>query len=76
MALTGERRQSLKKINITVSYDSEKIEVLNFHLDKKKLLLQEEIEKYIAVLYSKNVPKNIQEYIESKSKKGVANEVK
>ncbi len=58
----------MKKINITVSFDSEKIEVLNFHLDKKKLKLQEEIEKYIAVLYSKNVPKNIQEYIESKTK--------
>ncbi len=57
----------MKKTNIIVRYDSEKIDVLNFHLAKKNGNIHAELEDAITSLYEKVVPKTIQEYLEDKA---------
>ncbi len=57
----------MKKTNIIVRYDSEKIDVLNFHLAKKNANIHKELEEAITIIYEKIVPKAIQEYLEDKA---------
>ncbi|MFI3327230.1 MAG: DUF6103 family protein [Clostridia bacterium] len=64
----------MKKTNIIVRYDSEKIDVLNFHLNKKNGNIHTELEDAITNLYEKNVPKAMQEYLEDKALREQKNE--
>ncbi|MFI3327028.1 MAG: DUF6103 family protein [Clostridia bacterium] len=57
----------MKKTNIIVRYDSEKIDVLNFHLAKKNGNIHKELEEAITIIYEKIVPKAMQEYLEDKA---------
>ncbi|MFI3327460.1 MAG: DUF6103 family protein [Clostridia bacterium] len=57
----------MKKTNIIIRYDSEKIDVLNFNLAKKNGNIHTELEDAITTLYEKVVPKAIQEYLEDKA---------
>ena len=55
------------KKSISIGVESEKLSALEMYLGQKDLKLTDELEKQIEVLYQKNVPKNIREFIEMKA---------
>ena len=58
------RRDKMKKFQFTVEYNEEKIKAIKVSLKDKGKELDEEIIKYLDVLYNKNVPKLLKKYIE------------
>ena len=68
----------MKKTNITIQYDDEKLETLNVYLKGKGVDINEELCKAIDNLYNKLVPPAVRDFFEKKSdtahvKKPVAN---
>lgn len=57
----------MKKINITISYDEEKVSTLKIYLEQKELSLEGELEKCIDGLYAKQVPSQVQSFIALRS---------
>jgi len=55
----------MKKFQFTVEYNEEKIKAIKVSLKDKGKELDEEIIKYLDVLYNKNVPKLLKKYIEA-----------
>ena len=53
----------MKKINLTVSYEEEKVKALRWYLEQKGTRLEEELVKAVDTLFSKNVPANVRNYI-------------
>ncbi len=56
----------MKKTNITISFESEKLDALNFYISKKDVDLQSELADTVQKLYEKFVPQPTREYIEDK----------
>jgi len=54
----------MKKANITISYDEEKLNAIQVHLALKDLDLNEEIGTVLDTLYKKYVPASVRNYIE------------
>lgn len=54
----------IKKENITISFESEKLKALKKYMDKKNIDLQEEVSLGIKKLYDKYVPLAVREYID------------
>ena len=72
----------MKKINITVEYDEEKLSALKMYLEQKGQTVEGELQKSLEGLYNKNVPSGVREYIllkaepsKPKSKKSVISSV-
>lgn len=57
----------MKKISVTVQYDEEKLNTLKLFLEKKNVNINDEIVKYIDILYTKNVPAAVRDFFEMKS---------
>ena len=57
----------MRKATITVSYDEEKLDALKRYLERKGIDIQDELEKSIDTLYSKNVPSAVKEYLDMKT---------
>ena len=57
----------MKKVEITISFEEEKLEALEFSLKKEKSSVQKKIQEELAALYEKSVPEAVQEYLERKS---------
>jgi len=55
----------MKKANITVSFEQEKLKALQFYAGKKEASLQGELDDFLQKLYEKYVPAQTREYIES-----------
>lgn len=55
------------KKNITVSYDEEKLSALKMYLEQKGQTVEGELEKSLEVLYTKNVPSGVREYLQLKA---------
>lgn len=55
----------MKKVNITVSVEQEKLRAIQFYAAKKDSSLQAELDDFIQKLYEKYVPAQTREYIES-----------
>ncbi len=53
----------MKKINLTVSYEEEKLKALRWYLDQKGTTLEDELIKAVDMLFQKNVPANVRSYI-------------
>ena len=53
----------MKKINLTVSYEEEKVKALRWYLEQKNTKLEEELVKAVDTLFNKNVPANVRNYI-------------
>ena len=53
----------MKKINLTVSYEEEKVKALRWYLEQKGTRLEEELVKAVDTLFNKNVPANVRNYI-------------
>lgn len=54
----------MKQINISVSFDDEKLRALNKYLKKKELTAEEELAAALLHLYEKYVPAAVREYID------------
>ncbi|MDE6020239.1 MAG: hypothetical protein K2H01_04465 [Ruminococcus sp.] len=57
----------MKKTTISISFDEEKISALKMYLEQKNMKVENELEKALDVLYSKNVPAGVREFIDMKS---------
>ena len=53
----------MKKINLTVSYEEEKVKALRWYLEQKGTKLEDELVKAVDTLFNKNVPANVRNYI-------------
>ena len=54
----------MKQINISVSFDDEKLRALNKYLKKKELTSEDELAAALLHLYEKHVPAAVREYID------------
>ncbi len=54
----------MKQINISVSFDDEKLRALNKYLKKKDLTAEAELATALLHLYEKHVPAAVREYID------------
>ena len=53
----------MRKINLTVSYEDEKIKAIRWYLSQKGSNLEEELVQALDSLFQKNVPANVRSYI-------------
>lgn len=53
----------MKKTNLTVSYEEEKLKALRWYLEQKGTTLEDELIKAVDTLFQKNVPANVRNYI-------------
>lgn len=67
----------MRKTNVTISFESEKLDALNYYINKKDVKLQNELTDTIQKLYEKHVPQSTREYIEDKlSRESLQNKAK
>ena len=57
----------MSKIEITLSFDDEKFNALEFALKKENSSVQQRMNKALVELYEKTVPEAVREYVESKA---------
>lgn len=53
----------MKKVNLTISTDEEKVKALRLYLEKKDCKLEDELTKLFETLYTKIVPAEVRGYI-------------
>ncbi len=53
----------MKKINLTISYEEEKIKALRWYLEQKSTKLEDELLKAVDALFNRNVPSSVRNYI-------------
>lgn len=57
----------MEKSEITLSFDSEKMEALVFYLKKENTTVQSRMDEALRQLYEKAVPEPLREYLDAKS---------
>ena len=57
----------MSQITIEISFDEEKLNALDFSLQKENTSAQMRLEQALAELYEKAVPDALREYVDSKS---------
>lgn len=57
----------MEKVNITLAFDQEKLNALEFYLKKEKTTTQRRLEEGLAQLYEQAVPEPVREYLDSRS---------
>ncbi len=57
----------MRKTTITISFDEEKLSALKMYLEQKNLKVETELEKSLDILYTKNVPAGVRDFIDMKS---------
>lgn len=57
----------MKKTNVTISFDEEKLSALRLYMEQKDLQLEDELTKAVEGFYGKHVPANVREFIEMRS---------
>ena len=57
----------MKKVEITLSFDEEKLEALEFVLRKEKTTVKKKLDEALATLYEQTVPEAVREYLASRS---------
>ena len=57
----------MEKVNITLAFDQEKLNALEFYLKKEKTTTQRRLEESLAQLYEQAVPAPVREYLDSRS---------
>ena len=63
----------MKNTTLTLSFNTEKLDALTFHMGKRDANLQEELNETVQKLYEKYVPQATREYIDDKvSRDGAA----
>ena len=66
----------MKKANITIAYDAEKLSALKLYLGQKNLSVEAELIAAADNLYVKTVPANVRDFIELQAGNAKANERK
>lgn len=56
----------MKKATVTISFDEERLSALKMYMEQKKVKLEDELEKAIENLYTKNVPAGVRGFIDMK----------
>jgi hypothetical protein len=56
----------VKKINLQITYDEEKMEAVRLFLAQRNSSIELELTAFADVLYRKNVPANVREFIDLK----------
>ena len=56
----------MKKATLTLTFEKEKLNALEFYMEKKDAELQNELSDTVQKLYEKYVPQPTREYIEDK----------
>jgi len=59
----------MKQTTIQVRYDSEQLEALRIFLAQKNLSIEAELGRQLDALFEKHVPKQVQEFLLSRSPK-------
>ncbi len=54
----------MEKTNITLAFDQEKLDALEFYLKKEKTTPQRRLEEALAQLYEQAVPEPVREYLD------------
>jgi len=54
----------MKKSNLTITFDSEKLAAVKMYLGQKGVAVEDELHKALEGLYSKQVPANVREFLE------------
>ena len=57
----------MKKINISISYDEEKLHALRLYLEQKGQTVEGELTAAAEVLYHKTVPTGVREFLDLRS---------
>ena len=57
----------MQKVNITVTFDDEKLDALEFSLKKDRTTVQSWLEQTLAQLYEQTVPQPLREYLDSRA---------
>ena len=57
----------MKKENISIAYDSEKLSAVKLYMEQRDTDLKSEMEKSLDALYTKYVPANVREFLDMKS---------
>lgn len=57
----------MEKNEITLSFDSEKMEALVFYLKKENTSVQSKMDESLRLLYEQTVPEPLREYLDAKS---------
>ena len=66
----------MKKVNITVAFDEEKLSALKMYLGQKNMTVEKELTKALDVLYGKTVPAGVREFIALRAGEGIPTEKK
>lgn len=57
----------MKKANITLAFDADKLDALEFSLKKENASVQDRMDDALKQLYEKTVPEPVREYLDSKA---------
>lgn len=57
----------MKKVNVTISYDEEKLNALRMYLEQKDQTPEQELTAAVDTLYAKTVPSGVRDFIEMRS---------
>lgn len=66
----------MKKTNIAIAFDDEKISALKMYLGQKNTTVEKELQKALDVLYGKTVPAGVREFIALRSNSDLPTEKK
>lgn len=61
------RQKNMKKISVTISFDEEKTTAARMYLKQKNMKLEDELVKAMEMLYTKNVPSGVREFIDMRN---------
>ena len=56
----------MKNTTLTLTFNTERLDALTYHMGKKEADLKEELGDYLQKMYEKYVPQAVREYIESR----------
>ena len=56
----------MKNTTLTMSFNTERLDALTYHMEKKEADLQEELKDYLQKLYEKHVPQATREYLDDR----------
>lgn len=57
----------MEKIEMTVSFDAEKMDALKFYLKKEESTVQKKMDEAMRQLYEQSVPEAVREYLDAKN---------
>ena len=57
----------MKKANVIITFDEEKLSAVKMYMSQRKLDVKTELEKALDGMYAKYVPSNVREFIDMKA---------